>query len=105
MTALKLCDRSVVQSADILPSSALAAHIVSLADLVLDQEGHAYSVYHAEAGRTKVFAIRPDGVIGAIVRGVEAMKKYFSRIFVGMQRGPVYSLFAYKSYTHLVTQH
>ncbi|KAG2339451.1 hypothetical protein BDR05DRAFT_891842, partial [Suillus weaverae] len=39
-------------------------------DLVLaDQEGYAYSAYLVEPGQTKVFVIRPNGVIGAIVRG------------------------------------
>jgi len=81
--ALEAYDKSVVRSAVVLPSSASVTSVASPADLVLvDQEGHAYSAYLMEAGQTKVFVIRPDGVIGAIVHGTEGMKKYFSKIFV-----------------------
>jgi hypothetical protein len=82
LASLESCDKSVVRSAVILPSSAPATHVVSPADLVLlDQEGHAYSAYIVEADQTKVFVIRPDGVIGAIVHGAEGTKKYFSKIY------------------------
>ncbi|KAG1899385.1 FAD binding domain-containing protein [Suillus fuscotomentosus] len=81
--ALETYDKSVVRSAVVLPSSASVTSVASPADLVLvDQEGHAYSAYLMEAGQTKVFVIRPDGVIGAIVHGTEGVKKYFSKIFV-----------------------
>ncbi|KAG1825090.1 FAD binding domain-containing protein [Suillus variegatus] len=81
--ALETYDKSVVRSAVVLPSSASVTSVVSPADLVLiDQEGHAYSAYLMEAGQTKVFVIRPDGVVGAIVHGTEGVKKYFSKILV-----------------------
>jgi 2-polyprenyl-6-methoxyphenol hydroxylase-like FAD-dependent oxidoreductase len=85
MDALEAYDGSVVRSALILPSSASVTFVASPADLVLvDQEGHAYSAYLVEAGQTKVFVIRPDGVVGAIVHGAEGVKKYFSGIFLGV---------------------
>ncbi|KAG2128040.1 FAD binding domain-containing protein [Suillus bovinus] len=81
--ALEAYDTGIVRSAVVLPSSTTGATVVSLADLTLvDQEGHAYSAYLVEAGQTKVFVIRPDGVIGAIVHGAEGVKKYFSKIFL-----------------------
>ncbi|KIK40375.1 hypothetical protein CY34DRAFT_807313 [Suillus luteus UH-Slu-Lm8-n1] len=80
--ALEAYEKSAVRSAVVLPSSASVTSVESPADLVLvDQEGHAYSAYLVEAGQTKVFVIRPDGVVGAIVRGAEGVKKYFSGIF------------------------
>ncbi|KAG1844656.1 FAD binding domain-containing protein [Suillus subalutaceus] len=83
--ALEAYDKSVVRSAVVLPSSATGVTVASATDLVLvDQEGHAYSAYLMEAGQTKVFVIRPDGVIGAIVRGAEGVKKYLSGIFLGV---------------------
>ncbi|OJA20305.1 hypothetical protein AZE42_08330 [Rhizopogon vesiculosus] len=82
LTALERCDKSVVQSAVILPSSALATPITHSANLVLlDQEGHAYSAYLVKTTKIKVFVIRPDGVIGAIVHDADGVKKYFSKIF------------------------
>ncbi|KAG0703601.1 FAD binding domain-containing protein [Suillus ampliporus] len=81
---LEACDHSVVCKAVVLPSSAPVTPIASsCADVVLvDQEGYAYSAYLVEANQTKVFVIRPDGVIGAIVHGAEGVKKYFSKIFL-----------------------
>ncbi|KAG2043498.1 FAD binding domain-containing protein, partial [Suillus americanus] len=81
--ALEAYDRSVVRSAVVLPSSASVTPVASPADLVLvDREGYAYSAYLMEADQTKVFVIRPDGVVGAIVHGAKGVKKYFSKIFL-----------------------
>ncbi|KAG2052432.1 hypothetical protein BDR06DRAFT_957725 [Suillus hirtellus] len=78
-------DTSVVRSAVVLPSSASVTSVASPADLVfVDQEGHGYSAYLVETGQTRVFVIRPDGVIGAIVHGAEGVKKYFSGIFLNV---------------------
>ncbi|KAG2131334.1 FAD binding domain-containing protein [Suillus clintonianus] len=82
LAALEPYDKHIVQSAVILPSSAPATPVASPADFVLlDQGDHAFSAYLVEATQTRVFVIRPDGVIGAIVHGAEGVKKYFSRIF------------------------
>jgi ethanolamine utilization protein EutP (predicted NTPase) len=76
-------NRSVVLSAVVLPLSASLASVASSADLFLvDQQSHAYSAYLVEAGQTKMFVIRPDRVIGAIIHGAEGVKRYFSRIFL-----------------------
>ncbi|KAG1901776.1 FAD binding domain-containing protein [Suillus fuscotomentosus] len=81
--ALEAYDTSVVRSAVVLPSSTSVTSVASPADLVfVDQEGHGYSAYLVEAGQMRVFVIRPDGVIGAIVHGTEGVKKYFSGIFL-----------------------
>ncbi|KAG1838962.1 chitin synthase III catalytic subunit-domain-containing protein [Suillus tomentosus] len=71
--ALEAYDTSVVRSAVVLPSSASVTSVASPADFVfVDQEGHGYSAYLVEAGQTRMFVIRPDGVIGAILlSGVE----------------------------------
>ncbi|KAG2113860.1 FAD binding domain-containing protein [Suillus discolor] len=80
---LEAYDTSVVRSAVVLPSSASVTSVASPADLILvDQESHAYSAYLMKAGQARVFVIRPDGVIGAIVQGTEGVKKYFSGIFL-----------------------
>ncbi|KAG1892972.1 FAD binding domain-containing protein [Suillus fuscotomentosus] len=80
--ALEAYDKSVVRSAVVLPSSASVTPVPSPDLVLVDREGYAYSAYLVEAGQTKVFVIRPDGVIGAIVHGTEGVKKYFSKIFL-----------------------
>ncbi|KAL0064071.1 hypothetical protein AAF712_009037 [Marasmius tenuissimus] len=49
---------------------------------VLDQEGHAYKHYHALEEEQRIVAIRPDGYIGAAVRGQEGLKRYLSGLLV-----------------------
>ncbi|KAG1882163.1 FAD binding domain-containing protein [Suillus subluteus] len=74
--ALEAYDKNVVRSAVVLPSSA------SMTPVLVDREGYAHSAYLMEADQMKVFVIRPDGVVGAIVHGAEGVKKYFSKIFL-----------------------
>ncbi|TDL23952.1 hypothetical protein BD410DRAFT_720172, partial [Rickenella mellea] len=51
------------------------------ADLnLLDRDGHAHSAYFVDQQPT-IFIIRPDGVIGGIVRDEGGVARYFSRIF------------------------
>ena len=83
LTVLESYNKTVVRSAVMLPSSAPITRVASPADLVLvDQGGHAYSAYLVEATQTKVFVIRPDGVVGAITHGAEGVKRYFSQLFL-----------------------
>lgn len=48
-----------------------------------DQEGHAYQGYAVEphAQDVAVLIVRPDGVVGGLVHGVEGIEKYFGGIF------------------------
>ncbi|KAJ7314440.1 FAD binding domain-containing protein [Mycena albidolilacea] len=50
-------------------------------DMVLeDTAGHAHTNYAFEGG-CEIAVVRPDGVIGAVVRGPEGVGRYFSKIF------------------------
>lgn len=73
----------LVSSVVILPQdSSVTIFDGSSSDLVLkDEGGYAYNVYGVEAGQSRIVIVRPDGWIGAIVRGVEGVEKYFSMIF------------------------
>ncbi|KAI6024600.1 FAD binding domain-containing protein [Pisolithus microcarpus] len=55
-------------------------------EVLVDQAGHAYRGYAVEEGETKVVVVRPDGVVGAIVRGVAGLERYFEGVF-GNRRG------------------
>ncbi|KAI0321902.1 FAD binding domain-containing protein [Amylostereum chailletii] len=45
-----------------------------------DNENHAYSAYNA-GEEPKIAIVRPDGVVGGLVKGKEGVDAYFSRVF------------------------
>jgi len=52
------------------------------ADITLvDKEGHAFSAHGVSPDRPTIVAIRPDGVVGAIVFGVDGLKAYLEAVF------------------------
>ena len=52
------------------------------ADVIIDRGGHAYRGYLAVKGERRMVVVRPDGVVGAMVRGAEGVGAYFAKIFV-----------------------
>ncbi len=53
--------------------------------VVVDHQGHAHDVYGvAVDDGFPVVIVRPDGVIGAIVKGKEGIEKYYKGIFSGL---------------------
>ncbi|KAH7925919.1 hypothetical protein BV22DRAFT_1128595 [Leucogyrophana mollusca] len=81
LSALSQYDSSVLRSAVVLPSSAEPSS-TSTADLTLvDDGGYAYGGYLVKEGETRVVVVRPDGVVGAIVSGVQGLEKYFGLVF------------------------
>ncbi|KAJ3902583.1 FAD binding domain-containing protein [Lentinula edodes] len=55
-------------------------------DLVLrDGGGHAYKGYPTLPGPCTVIVVRPDGVIGAIVRGIDGLLQYVNGVFVALE--------------------
>ncbi|KDQ08401.1 hypothetical protein BOTBODRAFT_148729 [Botryobasidium botryosum FD-172 SS1] len=47
-----------------------------------DKDGHARKGYDVGDDGTWIVIVRPDGVVGAIVKGSEGVKSYFSGIFI-----------------------
>ena len=47
----------------------------------VDEESHAHRSYAVEAGAA-IAIVRPDGVVGALLKSVYGVEKYFSKIFV-----------------------
>ena len=58
-----------------------AVTLPNVSAVLVDGEGHAHRAYAAEAG-TSIAVVRPDGVVGALLKGVNGLNKYFSHIFV-----------------------
>jgi len=53
-----------------------------MAMVLEDTKGHASASYHSELqGGCDIVVVRPDGIIGAVVRGAEGVERYFGRIF------------------------
>lgn len=52
-----------------------------------DSQGHAQRAYGVEAG-VKVAIVRPDGVVGGLLKGAEGVSKYFSKIPVPTHNSP-----------------
>ncbi|KAI0037163.1 FAD binding domain-containing protein [Vararia minispora EC-137] len=48
----------------------------------IDGQGYAHRVYGVAAG-VKILVVRPDGVVGGILKGSDGLSVYFSRIFSG----------------------
>lgn len=82
MTILDKYQRGLIYSVVILPqgSSVPVYDWVSSDLIVQDEGGYAYEAYGVEAEQARVVIIRPDGWVGAIVRGVEGVEKYFSMV-------------------------
>ncbi|KDQ13836.1 hypothetical protein BOTBODRAFT_133086 [Botryobasidium botryosum FD-172 SS1] len=74
----------LVQSIVILPSttSPQSHGDYTSAKTLVDREGHARSAYAIKDDEpASVIIVRPDGVVGAIVEGVDGIGKYFSGVF------------------------
>jgi hypothetical protein len=54
-------------------------------DVFEDRDGHAYDAYRGAEGANAIAVLRPDGVLGALVRDVSWLERYFRAIFVDSQ--------------------
>ncbi|KAK0466823.1 FAD binding domain-containing protein [Desarmillaria tabescens] len=77
---LKAYPVGTVNSVVILPQNDAPIGDGSSVDFVVtDGEGYAHKHYN---GRNGVVVVRPDGMIGALVGGVDGLKQYFKGIFL-----------------------
>ncbi|KAG9316190.1 hypothetical protein JVU11DRAFT_2214 [Chiua virens] len=81
LEGLQRYPKDVIRPVIVLPQGSEVT-AVAQGDVVADRQGHAYRAYLAVRGERKVVVVRPDGVAGAIVHGVEGLGKYFSKILV-----------------------
>ena len=74
--------KDAVKKVVVLPKGTENAAAVDGADLVVvDRDGHAHTFYPPVGKGFSVIAVRPDGVVGAIVKGVAGAQRYFKGIF------------------------
>ena len=83
--AVRTAPKDAVQVVVVLPkgTAPTITSTVEGVDLVLvDTLGHAADSYLPAAKGFPVFIVRPDGVVGAVVRGEEGIRDYTKGIFV-----------------------
>lgn len=71
--------KGVCGVAAILPRGATTGTATKATYTVTDNEGEAYKAYEISSEPT-VVVVRPDGVIGAIVKNTEGIRRYFTSI-------------------------
>ncbi|KAH7915175.1 hypothetical protein BJ138DRAFT_1132799 [Hygrophoropsis aurantiaca] len=63
------------------PHPANSNQILSANIILMDHDGDAYNGHMVGEETTIVVVVRPDGVVGAMVRGANGLDRYFSMIF------------------------
>ncbi|KAG7094401.1 hypothetical protein E1B28_008001 [Marasmius oreades] len=74
--------RGSVKSVVIYPQRAELLSLAKDGSVLVDGEGYAHEHYKVKQDEAIVVVVRPDGYIGAVVRGSSGVKEYFTRIFV-----------------------
>ncbi|KAK0489261.1 FAD binding domain-containing protein [Armillaria novae-zelandiae] len=80
LDALKNYPTGIIKSVVILPKKPTG--VISADYVLVDGDGHAYKHYNMVERLTKIVVVRPDGMVGGLVHGVDGLKQYFNRIFV-----------------------
>ncbi|KAG2123840.1 FAD binding domain-containing protein, partial [Suillus clintonianus] len=79
-TELERLPRGILHSLLLLPEGSSDSNRYGVDGVVIDTRGHAYDAYKAKKGQLKVVIVRPDGTIGAIVRDIGGIRRYFRMI-------------------------
>ena len=73
-----------VRSILILPSQSDVNELqvgVVYDEVYIDSGDHAYAAYNLPSDQSWIVVVRPDGVVGARVHGVDGIERYFQKIF------------------------
>ena len=66
----------------IFPQGTTSPQVVGQPDFaVIDKDGHAFTAYQVPSEKPTIVIVRPDGVVGGIVYGVEGFTKYLANVF------------------------
>ncbi|KAJ6485824.1 FAD binding domain-containing protein [Mycena sanguinolenta] len=72
--------RDLVRCVAVIRSDISGTAMEGFEMVLQDTQGHAHASYNFEAG-CDIAVVRPDCLIGAVVRGPEGVERYFSQIF------------------------
>lgn len=80
--ATKKYPTGLVKTAVIFPQGTSNPEAVGQPDLAfVDSDGHAFTAYQVSPEKPAIVIVRPDGVIGGIVYGLDGLRKYFRGVF------------------------
>ena len=88
LAVAKRFPEGLVKTTEIIPQGSSDQEVVGKPDLaVVDSEGHAFTGYLVSQDKPTIFIVRPDGVIGGIVEGVNGFQRYFETVFGALEGG------------------
>ena len=80
--AAKQYPAGIVKTVAIVPQGASEPGVAGQLDVaVIDKDGYAFSAYQVSPAKPTIVIVRPDGVVGGIVYGLEGLKTYFGGVF------------------------
>ena len=80
--AVKKYPAGLVKTVAIASQGTSAPQVAGAPDVaVVDKAGHAFSGYQVSPEKPTIVIVRPDGVVGGIVYGLEGLGKYFGGVF------------------------
>ncbi|OSX61756.1 hypothetical protein POSPLADRAFT_1040170 [Postia placenta MAD-698-R-SB12] len=83
LSLLRAYPKGIVRTLVVSPQGSSGRSKVDGVDtIVVDDGGHAYAIYGASDKEAIAVAVRPDGVVGAIVHGAEGLRRYFEKVFL-----------------------
>ena len=80
--ALNEYPAGTVTTVVVLPKDASPTDVPGAGLTVVDRDGYAHQAYPPVSKGFSFIVVRPDGVVGAVVKGVDGVKRYFDAIFV-----------------------
>ncbi|KAF7798986.1 hypothetical protein EIP86_010215 [Pleurotus ostreatoroseus] len=80
--ALNEYPAGTVTAVVVLPKDASPAAVPGADLTVVDRDGYAHEAYPPVNNGLPIVVVRPDGVVGAVVKGTDSVKRYFDAIFV-----------------------
>ncbi|KAJ7031985.1 FAD binding domain-containing protein [Mycena alexandri] len=72
----------LVRMVEVLPQGHSSGDVTGSVLILQDREGHAYKGYKLQPDEFTVVVVRPDGVVGAVARSAEGVKRYFQKIMM-----------------------
>ena len=85
LAAAKKAPVGLVKTVAVFPQGTSSPQVSGQPDLaVIDKDGHAFREYQVKPEKPTIVVIRPDGVVGGIVYGLDGLRAYFGGVFTAL---------------------